>query len=73
MNTKEFVIWGIPPHTTQEELLATKANGEYITDYHTAKQIANTLQRLGCSNVRIQTIDLSVCPSKLFSNKNLVN
>jgi phosphoribosylpyrophosphate synthetase len=74
MNTqREFVIWGIPPHATQEELLATRANGELITEPHIAKIIAQKLTNLGCKEVRIQTINLHEPLPKNFFTKTFAN
>jgi phosphoribosylpyrophosphate synthetase len=76
MNTntqREYVIWGIPPHSTDniEELLATHANGELITEPHIAKIIAQKLTNLGCKEVRIQTINLHEPLPKNFFTKTI--
>tara|TARA_Y100000310_G_scaffold174082_1_gene174191 strand:+ start:154 stop:360 length:207 start_codon:yes stop_codon:yes gene_type:complete len=66
---KEFVIWGIPPGKTEEEVLYTKAKSG-----KEAIVVANNLViAYGVTKPRIQTIDLSECPSKLFKSKDIVN
>jgi hypothetical protein len=61
----EYVLWGIAPNKTEEELLVSKVKGEFITDLHDAQKIKDTLEKLyHCKNVRIQKID------KLDNNVN---
>jgi len=66
---KEFAIWGIPPHKTEEELLYTKAKTE-----EEAKVVMRNLVGIyGVTKARIQILDMSECPSKLFKSKELIN
>ncbi len=54
----EYVLWGIPPNKTEEELLVAKVKGNFITDIHDAQKIKHTLENMyHCKNVRIQKID----------------
>ena len=58
MTYKEFVIWGIPPHQTEETLLVTKPNGEYITDRTYAEKLLKVLEtEHGCTKCHIQELD----------------
>jgi len=66
---KEFVIWGIPPGKTEEDLLYTKAKTEAE-----AKVVINNLVGIyGVTKARIQVLDLNECPSKLFNSKDIIN
>ena len=59
----EYVIWGIPPHKDAEEILCINIDGKTIKDEKLAQWAANQLSDLyGCTNVRIQTIDLNTAP-----------
>jgi Fe2+ transport system protein B len=52
---KEYVIWGIPPGKTHEDILYTKA--ETISE---ARKVVEILtKKHGCKKVRIQVLDLS--------------
>tara|TARA_Y100000593_G_scaffold4019_1_gene7863 strand:- start:9794 stop:10006 length:213 start_codon:yes stop_codon:yes gene_type:complete len=69
MVMKEFVIWGVPPNKTDEELIYTKA---------TSKEDAETVMKIfteqyGLTKARIQVLDLNECPSKLWKSKKLIN
>jgi hypothetical protein len=66
---KEFVIWGIPKEEEEEVILYTKAKS-----LEEAKEMLDILQqpKYGCTQTRIQTIDLGVCPSLSFGEK-LIN
>lgn len=64
MSLKEFVIWGVPPNEEHENVLYTKA-----TSLQEAIKISETLEKKhGCTNTRIQILDLSTPPdfSKIF-------
>jgi hypothetical protein len=66
----EYVIWGIPPQQTEEQLLIEKLEGQYITCHETAKRVADALRNNhNCTGVRIQSIDLShnFSAGKLFT------
>lgn len=55
----EYVIWGIAPNKTEEELLVANLEGKPITDKTLAEATKELLtNRHGCTNVRIQTINL---------------
>lgn len=63
----EYVIWGIPPHKDEEDLLITMFEGERITDIDIADWLASQLTKNhGCTEVRIQTIDLTAGVNQLF-------
>jgi hypothetical protein len=50
---KQFIVWGIPPNSKQENILFTKAK----TEMH-AKQICKILENSqGCKNCRVQVLD----------------
>tara|TARA_R100001129_G_scaffold184523_1_gene169636 strand:- start:330 stop:536 length:207 start_codon:yes stop_codon:yes gene_type:complete len=66
---KEFAIWGIPPNKTEEDLLFTKA-----TSMKDAEEYVKILtEQYGVTKARIQVLDMSECPSKLFKSKDIVN
>jgi hypothetical protein len=66
---KEFAIWGIPPNKTEEDLLFTKA-----TSMEDAEEYVKIFtEQFGATKVRIQVLDMSECPSKLFKSKDIVN
>ncbi len=66
---KEFAIWGIPPNKTEEDLLFTKA-----TSMKDAEQYVEILtSNFGVTKARIQVLDMTECPSKLFKSKDIVN
>ena len=66
---KEFVIWGIPLGKSEEEVLYTQCKSE-----DDAKQTINNLVGwFGVTEARIQILDTSECPSKLFKSKELIN
>lgn len=51
---KEYAIWGIPPQKKHEDLLLTE-----IKSIEEAKKQMRVLEvRYGCTELRIQTIDL---------------
>ena len=53
--TKEFVIWGIAPNTTEEDILFTNAK-----TLEEAKKVVNILTtQHNCKNCRIQIIDFT--------------
>ena len=66
---KEFAIWGIPPNKTEEDLLFTKA-----TSMKDAEEYVKIFtEQFGATKVRIQVLDMSECPSKLFKSKDIAN
>ena len=66
---KEFAIWGIPPNKTEEDLLFTKA-----TSMKDAEEYVKILtEQYGVTKARIQVLDMSECPSKLFKSKDIAN
>jgi len=54
----EFVIWGIAPQTTVEQLLLVNYQGNKITDHQVAERLLKILTDKGCTNCRIQSINL---------------
>jgi len=53
--TNEFVIWGIAPNTTEEDILFTNAK-----TLEEAKKVVNILTtQHNCKNCRIQIIDFT--------------
>mgnify|MGYP003626956516 CR=1 len=68
MNT-EYIVWGIKPHETEEEILFTKA-----TTLQEARKVSEILEeRHKCTATRIQIIDFTACASKAWTNPNLIN
>ena len=66
---KEFVIWGVPPKKTEEDLLFTRA-----TSMKDAEEYVKILtEQYGVTKARIQVLDMTVCPSKLFNSKDVLN
>ena len=62
----EYVIWGIPPNKPTEELLMASSDGKPITDIMFARFCVDQLERVyNCSNVRIQTMDLTAGGNQL--------
>ena len=65
---KEFVIWGVPPNKTDEELIYTKATSmKDAEDY-----IKIFTEQYGVTKARIQVLDLNECPSKMFNSKDII-
>ena len=65
---KEFVIWGIPPNKTEEDLLFTRA-----TSMKDAEEYVKILtEQHGVTKARIQVLDLNECPSELFNSKDII-
>ena len=54
-NTKEYVVWGVPKGETDEQVLYTKA-----TTNDRATQAKKILETKGCTQVRVQVLDMSV-------------
>lgn len=56
----EYVIWGIPPGKSDESLLVAKLEGKPVTDKNAAEKVKSVLEdKHGCTEVRIQTVNLS--------------
>jgi len=69
MVMKEFVIWGVPPKKTEEDLLFTRA-----TSMKDAEDYVKILtEQYGVTKARIQVLDLNECPSKLWKSKDIIN
>ena len=61
---KEFVIWGIPPKKSSEEILYTKAKS-----HSEAKKVVKILtKKHGVAKARIQVLDLEQDPSKFWKS-----
>ena len=53
--SKEYIVWGIPPHKTEEEVLYTKA-----TTMAEAVKVRGILEhKHGCTKTRTQILDLT--------------
>jgi len=66
---KEFVIWGVPPKKTEEDLLFTRATSmKDAEDY-----VKIFTEQYGVTKARIQVLDLNECPSKMFNSKDIIN
>jgi len=66
-NKKEFVIWGIPPKKSSEEILYTKAKSN-----SEAKKVLKILvSKHGIKKGRIQVLDLEQDPSKFWKSDNI--
>ncbi len=64
---KEFVIWGIPPGKSSEDILYTKAKSMSI-----AKKILKVLtDKHGVKKARIQVLDLEQDPSKFWKTDKM--
>lgn len=51
----EYIVWGIPPNKSEEEILYTKAKSN-----SEARKVCDILtKRHGCKKCRVQTLDLS--------------
>jgi hypothetical protein len=62
MSNIEHVIWGKPPKAEHEEVLYTKA-----TNAEEAKKVMEILAKEhGCSEMRVQVLDLNADPSEMF-------
>ncbi len=71
---KEYIIWGVPKDSKEkiealrEEVLYTQAKS-----LKQAKDVMKVLrEKHGCTDVRLQTIDLSVPLSEIW-NESLIN
>lgn len=59
----QYVIWGCPLVSNDESLvkgetiLASRLGENYITDLATAENVVKIMEKRGCKNVRIQTIE----------------
>lgn len=53
-STTEYVVWGIPKGETDEQVLYTKA-----TTATRAAQAKTILETKGCTQVRIQVVDMA--------------
>lgn len=51
---KEYIVWGIPKDETDEQVLYTKA-----TTATRAAQAKAILETKGCTQVRIQVVDMA--------------
>ncbi len=57
--SKEYAIWGKPPNQTEETLLLAQPQGRPITDPEEAQKLMAVLvNQHGCTDCRIQTIDM---------------
>jgi hypothetical protein len=64
---QEFVIWGIPPKKSSEEILYTKAKSN-----SEAKKVVKILtKKHGVKKARIQVLDLEQDPSKFWKSDNI--
>jgi|TARA_Y100000034_G_scaffold86435_1_gene103651 hypothetical protein len=64
---QEFVIWGIPPKKSSEEILYTKAKSN-----SEAKKVVKILtKKHGVKRARIQVLDLEQDPSKFWKSDNI--
>ena len=64
---KEFVIWGIPPKKSSEEILYTKAKS-----HSEAQKVVKILtKKHGVKRARIQVLDLEQDPSKFWKSDDL--
>ena len=69
MVMKEFAIWGVPPNKTEEDLIYTKA-----TSMEEAEEYVKIFtEQYGLTKARIQVLDMTECPSKLWKSKKLIN
>lgn len=57
----EYVIWGVVPNVEGgEQLLLDKVKGQPITDMAVINYYVKLIEeQLGCTEVRVQTIDLT--------------
>jgi len=59
---KEFIVWGVAPNTTEEQVLYTKA--QTLADAHAIASYLITNK--GCTETRVQVIDFTKQPD--FTN-----
>ena len=52
---KEFIVWGVAPNTTEEQVLYTKA--QTLADAHAIASYLITNK--GCTDTRVQVIDFT--------------
>ena len=69
MNNTEYIIWGFPPGSSNEQLLYTKAK----TRKQANRVIKILLNEHGISNARIQVLDLAVNPVDDWNSKKIIN
>ena len=69
MNNTEYIIWGFPPGSSDEQLLYTKAK----TRKQANRVIKILLNEHGISNARIQVLDLTVNPVNDWNSKKIIN
>ena len=65
---KEFIVWGIAPNQTEEQILYTKC-----TNLDMANKCAAYLEKeKGCTQTRVQVIDFTKQPDfqNIFKQKN---
>jgi hypothetical protein len=55
---KEFIVWGVAPNTTEEQVLYTKA--QTLADAHAIASYLITDK--GCTDTRVQVIDFTKQP-----------
>ena len=64
-----YVIWGIAPGKTEEEVIFTKATSKEEAQ----KYMKIFTEQYGMTEGRIQVIDMSECPSKMFKSREILN
>jgi len=55
----EYVIWGIPPGSDDEQVLFSHQCGQPITDRQIAEACERLAVRRGATAVRIQSVDMA--------------
>jgi len=69
MITEEFIIWGIPPGKSSEEVLFTQAKS-----VREAKKVIKKLtDKHQVSEARIQVLDLAENPSGFWKSDKMLN
>lgn len=63
---KIYVVWGVPPSLTNEQVICEKIGNDDITDHRAAKIAEMIMIKRGCTKTRIQTIDFSENITNLF-------
>jgi len=69
----EYVIWGKPKGSNEEQLLITLYNDRPITNKRIVEAMQKDLINLGCTETRIQEIDFSINAMDNFVNSLISN
>lgn len=60
--TIEYVVWGVPAGSKDEDILFATPGGKPITERVVALRLAKLAESKGATSIRIQRVDLSTPP-----------